>query len=125
MHQEREQDSVILASLVIDGKIKYVNRSRVDGSLNDNIKELEGRASSANFHIRAVIAVGRFIAFHGPIVKTQDALKYISKKKCWNPKKTPLNSMRCCANITTFRRSTCLTKLSLCKFGWSGSRVLS
>lgn len=55
----------------IDGKIKYVNRSWVDGSLNDNIKELEGRASSANFHIRAVIAVGRFIAFHGPIVKTQ------------------------------------------------------
>ena len=47
----------------------------------DNVRELEDNAStlaegsSAKLHIRAVIAVGRFMMSHGPIVKTQEVSK--------------------------------------------------
>ena len=70
-----------------DGKIQYINRSRVDGYLMDNVRELEDNAStlaegsSAKLHIRAVIAVGRFMMSHGPIVKTQEVSKVYQQQK--------------------------------------------
>ena len=70
-----------------DGKIQYVNRSRVDGYLTDNVRELEdstltlAEGSSAKLYIRAVIAVGRFMISHGPIVKTQEVAKVYQQQK--------------------------------------------
>ena len=37
--------------------------------------------SSANFQIESVIAVGRYIASHGPVVKTRDAAKVYQQEK--------------------------------------------
>ena len=65
----------------------YINRIRVDGYLTDNVHELEDSAltlaegSSAKLHIRAVIAVGRFMISHGPIVKTQEVAKVYQQQK--------------------------------------------
>ena len=59
-----------------DGKIQFINRSRVDGSISDNLRELEDNVlnfaeDSSVKYTNAVVAVGKFMMSHGPIVKTR------------------------------------------------------
>ena len=60
-----------------EGIIKYINRSRVRGTLEDNIQELNKKIELAQdktstAHLRALVQVGEFIFTNGLFVKTQD-----------------------------------------------------
>ena len=71
-----EEDSII-----------YVNRSQVEGTLQENIQTLTQHAketkdgSSEKRHTEALISVGKYILDHGPLVKTQDVSEVYKSKK--------------------------------------------
>ena len=61
------------------GAMVYVNRSQVDGQLEDNIvslcTQIESTKTQSTLHLRAVCDVGKFVQSSGPIVATQDAAR--------------------------------------------------
>ena len=70
-----------------EDSIMYVNRSQVEGTLQENIQTLTQYAketkdgSSEKRHTEALISVGKYILDHGPLVKTQDVGEVYKSKK--------------------------------------------
>lgn len=73
---ERDSENVILC----------MNRSQVQGTLDDNLKTLEQRInthcrSTKTVHYKAICEVGNYILLNGPLVKTQQAGEIYLKSK--------------------------------------------
>ena len=68
-----------------EGIIKYVNRSRVHGTLEDNIEELKRKIETAKdnsfrAHLCSLVKVGEFIVTNGLFVKTQDTAEVYGER---------------------------------------------
>ena len=79
---ERDSENVILC----------MNRSQVQGTLEDNLKTLEQKMnthcrSTKTVHYKAICEVGNYILLNGPLVKTQQAGEIYLKSKHLQTKK--------------------------------------
>ena len=75
--------------------MQIINRSQVNEALQININSLMLKIEQLSdgprqSHLRAILAVGRFIVLHGPLVNTQDAGQCYMKEKNLNEKKTSM-----------------------------------
>lgn len=61
------------------GAIQYIDRSRVDGTIEENIEELKQKMvltkdKHTKAHLSSIVKVGEFILANSVFVKTQDTL---------------------------------------------------
>lgn len=60
-----------------DGSISYVNRSEVEGTVEENVTNLHmqiesARSEAKKYHLEAILSVGKYFLFSGPLVSTQE-----------------------------------------------------